>query len=140
MGVNGRLDTLQAAVLLVKLRHLDAWTAGRQRNAAFYDGHLQNVVTPWRHPDCTHIYNQYTVRSPRRDGLREHLTKAGIGSEVYYPVPLHLQKCFASLGYRAGDFPVAERAALECLSLPIFPELLPAQLDAVVNAVNSFPA
>lgn len=138
VGMNGRLDTLQAAVLLVKLRYLDAWAAGRQRNAAFYDKHLTNVKTPWCHPDCTHIYNQYTIRTQRRDALRECLAKAGIGTEVYYPVPLHLQKCFASLGYRAGDFAVAERAAAECLSLPIFPELEPDQLRYVVKSVNEF--
>lgn len=138
VGMNGRLDTLQAAVLLVKLRHLDAWTAARQRNAAFYNAHLKNVQTPVCRADCTHIYNQYTIRSSRRDALREHLMKAGIGAEVYYPVPLHLQKCFATLGHRPGAFPVAEQAAAEVLSLPIFPELAREQLEYVAETVGSF--
>lgn len=138
VGMNGRLDTLQAAVLLVKLKHLDAWTQARQRNAAFYTERLRNVQTPWCAPDCTHIYNQYTICSPRRDALREHLTKAGIGSEVYYPVPLHLQECFRYLGHHAGEFPQAERAAAESLSLPIFPELTPDQRTYVAETIMAF--
>ncbi|MCG3148437.1 MAG: UDP-2-acetamido-2-deoxy-3-oxo-D-glucuronate aminotransferase [Verrucomicrobiae bacterium] len=136
VGMNGRLDTLQAAVLLVKLRHLDAWTVARQRNAAFYSDRLRAAVTtPWCHPDCTHIYNQYTIRSLHRDLLRAHLTKAGIGSEIYYPVPMHLQQCFRYLDHRAGDFPHAESAASEVLSLPIFPELHSTQLEYVAETI-----
>jgi len=136
IGINSRLDTLQAALLLVKLRHLDAWSQARRDHAAQYDSQLdKTVVTPWRNPDCTHIYNQYTIRSTRRDALREQLTKAGIGSEVYYPVPLHLQNCFKYLGHKTGDFPVAERAAAEVLSLPIFPELTDAQIDYVIKTI-----
>ncbi|MEI6084995.1 MAG: DegT/DnrJ/EryC1/StrS family aminotransferase [Verrucomicrobiota bacterium] len=138
VGMNGRLDTLQAAVLLVKLKHLDAWTQARQRNAAFYTAKLRNVQTPWCAPDCSHIYNQYTIRSPRRDALREHLSKAGVGSEIYYPVPLHLQTCFQYLGYRAGEFPNAELAAAESLSLPVFPELATDQLEYVVETILRF--
>ena len=139
IGINSRLDTLQAAILLVKLRHLDAWTAARQTHAAQYACQLPATVTPpWCRPECTHIYNQYTIRSPRREALRNHLTQAGIGSEVYYPVPLHLQKCFQYLGHRPGDFPEAERAAAEVLSLPIFPELSETQIDSVCEAIRKF--
>ena len=139
VGINGRLDTLQAAVLLVKIQHLADWTRARQRNAARYDAGLAAVVTtPWRQPDCQHVFNQYTIRSTRRDLLRAHLAQAGIGAEVYYPVPLHLQKCFAHLGHRVGDFPHAERAAAEALSLPIFPELTSAQLDFVIESIVRF--
>ena len=139
VGLNGRLDTLQAAVLLVKLRHLDAWTKSRQDHAAQYNRRLGGAVeTPWCHPDCTHVYNQYTIRTPRREALREHLTKAGIGSEIYYPLPLHLQQCFQYLGHPVGAFPETERAAAEVLSLPVYPELSEQQLDAVCDAVLKF--
>ena len=139
VGMNGRLDTLQAAVLLVKLRYLDAWTRARQCHAAQYDRQLAGVMqTPWCHPDCVPIYNQYTIRTDRRDALRAHLTKTGIGSEIYYPVPLHLQKCFRCLGHHAGDFPEAERAAAEVLSLPVYPELTEAQIAFVITATTGF--
>jgi len=139
VGLNSRLDTLQAAVLLVKLRHLDAWTQARQDHAAHYNRRLAGVVqTPWCHPDCTPVYNQYTIRTARRDALREHLTRAGIGSEIYYPVPLHLQKCFRYLGQPAGAFPEAERAAAEALSLPVFPELSRTQLDGICDTLLGF--
>ena len=108
-------------------------------NAARYDHGLRNAVTiPWQHPDCWHVYNQYTIQTPRRDLLRAHLTQAGVGSEVYYPVPLHRQKCFAHLGYQPGDFPLAERTAAESLSLPIFPELTNDQLDYVIDSIVRF--
>ena len=141
VGLNGRLDTLQAAVLLVKFRHLDAWTAARQRNADRYTERLRPISqlqTPISASTSFHVYNQYTIRTAHRDALREYLTKAEIGSEVYYPVPLHLQKCFAALGHKTGDFPEAERAAAEAVSLPIFPELTPEQIDYVAETVAEF--
>ena len=141
VGLNGRLDTLQAAVLLVKFRHLDAWTAARRRNAERYTqllSPISKLQTPISQPNCFHVYNQYTLRTARRDALREYLTSAGIGSEVYYPVPLHLQKCFAALGHKPGDFPEAERAAAEVVSLPIFPELKIDQIDFVAEKVAEF--
>ena len=144
VGGNFRLDELQAAVLLVKLPHLDDWTAGRQANAAYYDQALadaglgESVGLPVTRTGRRHIYNQYIVRVSNRDALREHLTSAGIGTEIYYPVPLHLQRCFASLGYGQGDFPQAERAAQETLALAIFPELTTDEQDYVVNAITSF--
>ena len=139
IGINSRLDTLQAAILLVKLRYLDAWTRARQEHAAYYNRRLADLVqTPWCHPDCVHVYNQYTIRTARRDALRDHLTKAGIGSEIYYPVPLHLQKCFRYIGHSVGAFPEAERAAEELLSLPVYPELSLTQLDDICDAVLKF--
>ena len=145
IGGNFRLDELQAAVLNVKLPHLDAWTAGRQRNAAYYDaafakaGLGEHVQTPGAVPGA-HIYNQYVIRVARRDALRAHLASRDIGTEIYYPVPLHLQKCFAYLGHSAGDFPESERAAAETLALPIFPELETAQLQHVVDSIAGFYA
>jgi dTDP-4-amino-4,6-dideoxygalactose transaminase len=141
LGINSRLDTLQAAILRVKLNHLDEWHAARRRNAARYDellNGLPDLRRPVAGPDRFHIYNQYTIRTSRRDALREHLTKAGIGTEIYYPVPMHLQKCFANLGYKAGDFPEAERAAAESLSLPIYPELTGDQLEYVAGKIAEF--
>jgi dTDP-4-amino-4,6-dideoxygalactose transaminase len=143
VGGNFRIDALQAAVLRVKLPHLDAWTAGRRRNADTYRalfadaGLLDGRVTlPADVPG--HIYNQFTVRVAERDALREYLAGAGIGTEVYYPIPLHLQVCFRSLGHAPGDFPAAERAAAEVLSLPIYPELGEPQLREVVTAIRGF--
>ena len=141
VGYNSRLDTLQAAVLLAKLPHLAAWSAARRANAAFYDAafhDLADVVTPYIDPANESIYNQYTIRAQRRDALQAHLRERGIGSAIYYPLPLHLQPCFAYLGYREGQCPESERAAQEVLSLPVFPELTTAQRDAVVDAVRSF--
>ena len=144
VGINSRLDTLQAAVLRVKLKRLDQWAAGRRRNAARYDqrfaerGLASTYCLPFRDPNCFHIFNQYTLRVPQRDRLREHLSGHGIGSEVYYPVPLHLQRCFTALGYQPGDFPEAERAAAEVLALPIYPELAPDQIDYVAEKVAEF--
>ncbi|MDE2136360.1 MAG: DegT/DnrJ/EryC1/StrS family aminotransferase [Gammaproteobacteria bacterium] len=144
IGGNFRIDELQAAVLNVKLPHLDAWSAARQRNAAFYDaaferaGTAANVATPRTVPGARHIYNQYVIRAQRRDELRAHLAAAGVGTEIYYPVPLHLQKCFAYLGHKEGDFPESERAARETLALPIYPELTEAQLEYVVAAIRDF--
>src|SRR3984893_8737542 len=144
IGGNFRLDELQAAVLNVKLKHLDAWSAGRQRNAAFYDGAFARadlgraVQTPVPVQGGRHIYNQYIIRVRDRDLLRQHLTAGGVGTEIYYPVPLHQQKCFAYLGHRTGDFPESERAAEETLALPIFPELTETQLQYVVDTIAAF--
>jgi dTDP-4-amino-4,6-dideoxygalactose transaminase len=141
IGGNFRLDELQAAVLNIKLPHLDAWSAGRQKNAAFYNaafGRAQlgdAVRTPHAVPGARHIYNQYVIRVPQRDLLRERLAGAGVGTEIYYPVPLHLQQCFAYLGGNAGDYPESERAAAQTLALPIFPELSDTQLQYVVDMI-----
>jgi dTDP-4-amino-4,6-dideoxygalactose transaminase len=146
IGGNFRIDELQAAVLRVKLKYLDGWTEGRQRNAAYYDAAFAgaglgvNLRTPHAIAGCRHIFNQYVVRAQNRDALRARLTERGIGSEIYYPVPLHLQECFAYLNYRAGDFPQSERAAGETLALPIYPELEQAQLAHVVATIAEFYA
>jgi len=130
----------------VKLKYLDGWTEGRQRNAAYYDAAFEsaglgaNLRTPVVVAGYRHIFNQYVVRAHNRDALRARLTERGIGSEIYYPVPLHLQQCFAYLNYRAGDFPQSERAAAETLALPIYPELTQAQLAHVVATVAEFYA
>jgi len=144
IGGNFRIDEIQAAVLNVKLKHLDAWTAGRQRNAAFFDAAFERaklgeaVRTPRAAKGVRHIYNQYVIRVRDRDRLRAHMATAGVGSEIYYPIPLHLQQCFAYLGHKAGDFPLSERAAEETLALPIFPELTETQLQYVVDTIADF--
>lgn len=146
VGWNSRLDALQAAVLRVKLPHLAAWSAGRRANADAYDEAFTalglvatgELTLPFRDPRATHIFNQYTLRARRRDELREHLARHGIGHAVYYPVPLHLQECFAELGYRRGQLPRAERAAEEVISLPVYPELTGAQRGRVIEAVAGF--
>lgn len=141
VGTNSRLDALQAAVLRAKLPHLDVWTRARRENACRYEGSLAEVAdirTPLVDERNLHVYNQYTIRAQRRDELRSFLADRGIGSGIYYPVPLHLQACFAELGYRPGELPVSERLAAEVLSLPIFPELRPAQLDEVAGAIVAF--
>jgi dTDP-4-amino-4,6-dideoxygalactose transaminase len=128
VGVNSRLDALQAAVLRIKLKHLDSWTAGRQRNAGLYreilGANQAPVAVPQEQPYQTrHIYNQFVIRGDQRDALKSALQQAGIGSEVYYPLPLHLQKCFENLGYQEGAFPVSERLAQTSLALPVYCEL-----------------
>ena len=144
IGGNFRIDEIQSAVLNVKLKHLDAWSAARQRNAMIYDEAFENadlgkaVETPRAVPGVRHIFNQYVLRVRDRDLLRQHLMAAGVGTEVYYPVPLHLQECFEYLKHRKGDFPQSERAADETLALPIFPELTKAQLHYVVDCVADF--
>jgi len=146
IGGNFRIDELQAAVLRVKLRYLDGWTAGRQRNAAFYDAAFagenlgSKLITPQSIAGGRHIFNQYVVRAQNRDGLRKFLSEQGIGTEIYYPVPLHLQQCFGYLGYRGGDFPQSELAAAETLALPVYPELQEEQLSYVVAKVAEFCA
>ena len=143
VGANFRIDAIQAAVLRVKLPHLQSWSDARRANAARYralfaDAGLDEVTLPVEAPDRTHIYNQFVIRAPRRDRLKKHLDAAGIGTEIYYPVPFHLQQCFADLGYEAGAFPVAEAAATSSLALPIYPELTPAQQSCVVGAIRNF--
>ena len=141
VGYNSRLDTLQAAVLLAKLPHLAQWSAARRANAAYYDqafADLADVVTPYVDVANTSIYNQYTIRAQRRDELQASLKARNIGCAIYYPLPLHLQPCFAYLGYREGQFPESERASHEVLSLPVFPELTADQRDIVVDAVRAF--
>jgi dTDP-4-amino-4,6-dideoxygalactose transaminase len=125
VGGNFRLDPIQAAALLVKLPYLDEWSQARRQNAAYYNEKFKDTVvqTPYVDPDCLMIYNQYVIRVPRRDGLFAHLKEKGIGCEIYYPVPMHLQECFEYLGYKPGDFPESEKAAKEVLALPVYPEL-----------------
>jgi dTDP-4-amino-4,6-dideoxygalactose transaminase len=141
IGTNSRLDTLQAAVLLVKLRHLAAWSGARRARAARYtaafDGHPA-ICPPRTDPANEHIFHQYTVRADRRDELLAHLKSKGIGHAVYYPTALHLQPCFAHLGYQRGSLPVTEGAMASVVSLPIYPELTDAQQDAVIQAVTGF--
>jgi dTDP-4-amino-4,6-dideoxygalactose transaminase len=144
IGGNFRIDELQAAVLRVKLKYLDGWTEARQRNAAYYDAAFaaadfaQQVITPKAAVQGRHIFNQYIVRVQNRDALKDHLTMRHIGTEIYYPVPLHLQQCFAYLTHAGGDFPESERAAAETLALPIYPELTEAQLDHVIASIAEF--
>jgi dTDP-4-amino-4,6-dideoxygalactose transaminase len=140
VGGNFRLDAIQAAVLLVKFPHLDSWVKARQGNAAFYDESFSGspVQTPYIHPDCTSVYNQYCVRVPNRDGLRDFLTKKNIGCAIYYPVAMHQQKCFAHLNIKTGDFPETEKATQDILALPIYPELTHEMQQMVVDAVLTF--
>jgi len=144
VGANFRMDALQAAVLRVKAPHLAEWTARRRANATRYRmlfrdaGLLDRVTLPSEPPDRWHIFNQFVIRTADRDGLKAHLDERGIGAEVYYPVPFHLQPCFANLGYRRGDFPRAERAATESLALPIYAELTAAQQEIVVAAIGDY--
>ncbi len=145
IGGNFRLDEIQAAVLNVKLPHLDAWSAARQRNAAFYDeafgrAGIKGLVTPPPAPKGSrHIYNQYCIRVPDRDALRVYLGKADVGAEIYYPLPLHMQECFAYLGHEPDDFPESLRASRESLALPIYPDLTEDQLAYVVDRIAQFP-
>jgi dTDP-4-amino-4,6-dideoxygalactose transaminase len=144
VGANFRMDALQAAILRVKAPHLDGWTEGRQRNAATYrtlfrDAGLDRTIgLPVEPPERRHIYNQFVLRSADRDGLKRHLDEHGIGNEIYYPVPFHLQPCFADLGYGRGAFPHAERAAAETLAIPIYGELSDAQQRTVVSTIEQF--
>ncbi|MBC7930338.1 MAG: DegT/DnrJ/EryC1/StrS family aminotransferase [Rubrivivax sp.] len=146
VGFNSRLDTLQAAVLRVKLPHLDSWSKARRERAETYtrlllDAGLGEVVTPpFVRPDARHIFHQYVIRVPgaRRDALIEHLKANGVGTKIYYPVPLHMQECFRYFGHREGEFPESERAARETLALPIFPELTFEQQTYVVETIRRF--
>lgn len=141
VGFNSRLDALQAAVLTAKLPHLARWSAGRRANAAYYDSgfaDIPEIRVPVVTPENVSIFNQYTIRVERRDELQSYLKARGIGSAVYYPLPLHLQPCFAYLGYKEGACPESEKAAKQVLSLPVFPELASTQLDEVVGTVRAF--
>lgn len=142
VGGNFRLDAIQAAVLNVKLGHLDEWTKARQRNAALYTRAFADlgvpIKTPYVEPNGRHIFNQYVVETDRRDELRDFLQGRGIGTEIYYPIPLHRQRCFEYLGYKDGDCPVAEAAAARTLALPVYPELSREQQSHVVDSVASF--
>jgi len=140
VGYNSRLDTLHAAILLTKLPHLDGWSAARRDNAAYYDRRFAR--SPLKIPKATdyayHIYNQYTLRVDNRDGLRDHLKQQGIGSEIYYPAPLHLQRCFQYLAYREGDLPIAERSAKQAISIPIYPQLREDEREFVADTILKF--
>jgi dTDP-4-amino-4,6-dideoxygalactose transaminase len=144
VGINSRLDALQAAILHVKLKYLEQWTEGRRRNAERYQelfaqaNLLDRVTLPPTAPGNFHVYNQYTVRVRKRDELRNFLKDQGVGSEVYYPLPMHLQNCYQDLGHRKGSFPVSERAAEEVLSLPIYAELEENQLVYVAEQIKQF--
>jgi len=155
VGGNFRLDALQAAILRAKLPHLDGWTRARQLNASTYrrlfaavgfnaDAVVLNpktpIVLPREVPGSRHIYNQFVLRANRRDALLTYLATVGIGSEVYYPQPMHLQDCFTGWGYRVGDYPEAERASMESLAIPIYPELTPSMQEVVVSQIASFAA
>jgi dTDP-4-amino-4,6-dideoxygalactose transaminase len=151
VGWNSRLDAIQAAILEVKLRYLPQGNQQRHTRAARYDRLFQQanltgsstkdgIVLPWTDPRATHIFHQYVIRAPRRDALHAHLATLGVGSAIYYPVPLHLQAALKDLGYKSGDFPHAERAAVEVLALPIYPELRDDEQQTVVEAIRSFYA
>jgi len=144
IGMNSRLDALQAAILRVKLRHLDSWSEGRRRKAARYDelftklGLDRHIRLPQIQTNCNHIYHQYVIRSPRREELKTFLRKCGVPSEIYYPLPLHLQEAFAYLGYKRGDLPESEAASEQVLALPVFPEMTDDQQNLVVESIAAF--
>jgi dTDP-4-amino-4,6-dideoxygalactose transaminase len=144
IGGNFRLDALQAAIVSIKLKYLDDWTAARQKNARKYgqlfkQAGLEGIVTCPVEKENRHIYNQFVISVEKdRDELRQFLTDHGIGNEIYYPVPLHLQECFADLNYRKGDFPVSEHAAAHTLALPVYPELADQQIEYVVEQIRKF--
>jgi len=143
VGINSRIDTLQAVVLKIKLKYLDYWTSARQQNAARYAelfmGRDIPVTLPTVAPYQTrHVFNQFTIQCERRDELKAYLVSQGIGSEIYYPLPLHLQQCFVELGYEAGDLPVSEKLAQTALSIPVYPELTADDQAYVVDSIQSF--
>ncbi len=140
IGGNFRLDAVQAAALLVKLPHLNEWSEGRRRNAAYYGKKFAGTVvkTPYINPDCVTIYNQYVIRVPRRDEVAAYLREKNIGCAIYYPVPIHLQECFRYLGYKEGDFPESEKAAKEVLAIPVYPELTDEMKDYVADTILVF--
>jgi dTDP-4-amino-4,6-dideoxygalactose transaminase len=145
VGINSRLDALQAAVLRVKFRQLDSWTAGRQHNAGIYREILAGMDVPVAPPvaaayQTRHVYNQFVIRCQDRDALQAYLKQNGVGSEVYYPLPLHLQTCFAQLGHKPGDFPVSEALAKESLAIPIYSELSRADIEYVCRLIDCFYA
>jgi dTDP-4-amino-4,6-dideoxygalactose transaminase len=149
IGWNSRLDSLQAAILEVKLRYLPQGNQQRRHLAASYDQLFRDVgivgattadgiVLPFTDPRATHIFHQYVIRAPRRDDLRQYLTDRQVGSEIYYPLPLHEQVSLATLGYKSGDFPISEAAAAEVLALPMYPELREDEQETVVETIASF--
>jgi dTDP-4-amino-4,6-dideoxygalactose transaminase len=142
IGTNARLDNLQAAILRVKLRYLDKWAEMRQRNAVIYNQHLsvEGVFTPFVPEYNTHVYHQYVIKVPqsKRDALIERLVASGVESRVYYPIPLHLQECYKSLGYKAGDLPISEEAAKATLALPVYPELLKEDVVKISDMIIKF--
>ena len=145
IGANSRLDTIQAAILLVKFRHLERWTIERQKRAVRYQSLFQDLLAsvpglglPKIQYENRHIFNQYVIRVPERNRLKEFLLKEGIGTDIYYPLPLHLQECYAFLKHRQGDFPISERASEETLALPIYPELTEEQQGRVVDQIKAF--
>jgi len=144
IGGNFRIDALQAAILRAKFAHLETWTKARQRNADRYDrlfteaGVSEFVTTPWRRPGDRHIFNQYVLRTKRRDDLKKFLAEKGIETEIYYPLPLHLQECFAYLGYKKGACPESERAAQDTLAIPVYPEITESQQARVVETIRAF--
>jgi dTDP-4-amino-4,6-dideoxygalactose transaminase len=145
IGMNSRLDTLQAAILLVKFRHLEQWTEKRRRKAQRYGDLFKDLIDsvpeihlPSVQHENRHVYHQYVVRVPKRNELKQFLFQEGIGTEIYYPVPLHLQECYSFLGYRRGDLPQSERASEETLALPIYPELTDLQQEFVVDRIKAF--
>ncbi len=158
IGINSRLDALQAAILTVKLKYVDQWNSARRQNAENYhrlfrqaglaaeeqgkegsDPSLYRpVITPAVLPECHHVFHQYTIRVRDRDSLKDYLAREGVGTAIYYPIPLHLQKCFSYLGYKQGELKNAERCAAECLSLPVYPELTPTQQEYVVEKIATF--
>lgn len=140
VGTNSRLDALQAAVLQIKLKYLDSWVEARRKNAEYYRqqfAEVEEITLPAEHPRAFHVYNQFTIRIPRRDQVKEHLQSKGIGCAVYYPIPLHLQECFRDQGFPSNKCPIAEQASREVLSLPIYPELTREQQDEVIAEVKS---
>jgi dTDP-4-amino-4,6-dideoxygalactose transaminase len=145
IGMNSRLDALQAAILRVKLRYLDGWSAGRSKNAEHYRGQLAKLgvsvapLTPAEY-QTRHIYNQFVIRCADRNALQAHLKGQGIGTEVYYPIPLHLQPCYAFLGHKPGDFPVSEKLAAESLALPVHSDLPGDDIDYVCDSIRAFLA
>jgi len=140
VGGNFRLDPVQAAILLVKLPHLDDWSEARRQNAAYYDEKFAGTVvrTPYIRPDCISIYNQYVIKVPGRDELVTYLREKGVGCEIYYPLPMHLQECFKYLGYKQGDMPEAEKAAKEVVAIPVYPELTDEMKGCVVKRITEF--
>lgn len=150
VGINSRLDTIQAAVLLVKLKYLEQWTQGRRNNANLYEKLFNqtklitqkndnwDIILPAEKKYNKHVYNQYTLRAKNRDQLKLYLEKKGVGTALYYPLPLHMQECFENLGYRKGDLPVSERITQEVISIPIFPELTNKEIEYIVSVINDF--
>ena len=140
VGCNSRLDAIQAAILLAKLKHLDRWNEARRQNAEVYNSLLADVdvVTPYAESSNSHIYNQYVIRVENRDELKAFLKEKGVGTEIYYPVPLHLQECYSELGYRPGDMPVSEEASRQVLALPVYAELAREQQEQIVELIGGF--